>query len=1012
MPIVPGINDRAGWIALFLAMFLLSGCGGEDRDSRSATVAPDGLPRILLEDGGVIEGTGGTTTAEIEVQLSEATNVPVSVRYATRDVTAIAPQDYTAASGTLTIPAGEIEVVLEITIAADSLLEEDEALLVDFSEPSNATLDPDRDAATLVILDDDTPPRISIADAAAAEDEAEISFAISLDRTFSVPVSVDVDTSDGTARSPADYTGRSAQVTIPAGDTSADFIVALVDDTDQEPAESFEVTLSNPTGATIDRDTATGTILDDDTPAPPDSLDSEVVQDIGSFDRCDFTNREYCLFPWPNNWFTTADKSRDTGIRVNMNPASMPRNINGRVLDPTEWNRNDGFSPGQPILARIPGLDLVRTGAVSLTTLDDYNRDSQEIVVIDPDTGERQMIWAELDVNITKQSAGEAADPGPALIIRPAKNLTPGRRYIVALRDLRNASGSIIPAPAAFRIYRDNIASQIPQVNARRAHFENLFAELDGNGIPRANLYLAWDFTVASERDLTERMLHIRDDALAELVGSPTLTIDDVIENPNGDGAREARRIRGHVVVPCYLNTANCASGGVFNYQSGVEGVYGDGLPDRVLPVASANVPFTCTITRNTYAGAASALLATRVNPAKPALYGHGLLGSRDEGNTYGGDVRRMADDHGYVFCMVDWAGMATGNTPDDPEDDPRKYDPAWDGALQDAPTVASILVDMSNFPKLADRVQQGILNFIFLGKALLAEDGACAQSAFRAAGQCVLDRTELFYDGNSQGGIIGGALVAVSPDIRSGVLGVVGMNYSTLLRRSVDFDTYAVAFYNAYPASLDQSFILSFIQMLWDRAENNGYAWSLAPGKNLRDTPVKRVLLHPAFGDHQVTMTTAEVMARTIEARVHCPVVVAGDSPQVGPAVQPGPHPEVAAEAALVPTAENGFVHPNRRHSDDWPYFGIPCVQYPYTGNALVVWDRGPRTPARDNGTTTPPVTNTPPRPGLGFGGDPHGDPRSDSDSQRQKAAFLSVDSELIDVCDAKPCATRGFEP
>ena len=45
-----------------------------------------------------------------------------------------------------------------------------------------------------------------------------------------------------------------------------------------------------------------------------------------------------------------------------------------------------------------------------------------------------------------------------------------------------------------------------------------------------------------------------------------------------------------------------------------------------------------------------------------------------------------------------------------------------------------------------------------------------------------------MFYDGNSQGGIIGGAFMAMSPDVSHGVLGVAGMNYSTLVERSEDF--------------------------------------------------------------------------------------------------------------------------------------------------------------------------------------------------------------------------------
>ena len=37
----------------------------------------------------------------------------------------------------------------------------------------------------------------------------------------------------------------------------------------------------------------------------------------------------------------------------------------------------------------------------------------------------------------------------------------------------------------------------------------------------------------------------------------------------------------------------------------------------------------------------------------------------------------------------------------------------------------------------------------------------------------------------------MGGALTALDPDVDRGVLNVTGMNYSTLLRRSVDSDEY-----------------------------------------------------------------------------------------------------------------------------------------------------------------------------------------------------------------------------
>ena len=48
---------------------------------------------------------------------------------------------------------------------------------------------------------------------------------------------------------------------------------------------------------------------------------------------------------------------------------------------------------------------------------------------------------------------------------------------------------------------------------------------------------------------------------------------------------------------------------------------------------------------------------------------------------------------------------------------------------------------------------------------------------------------SDVFYDGNSQGGIFGGTVMSIAQDITRGVLGVPGMNYSLLLTRSVDFD-------------------------------------------------------------------------------------------------------------------------------------------------------------------------------------------------------------------------------
>src|SRR5262249_14753605 len=152
------------------------------------------------------------------------------------------------------------------------------------------------------------------------------------------------------------------------------------------------------------------------------------------------------------------------------------------------------------------------------------------------------------------------------LFIRPAKNLLEGHRHIVALRNLKDASGTTISAGDVFRAFRDHLISHLPEGEARRAHFQQIFRRPQDPGIHRKELYLAWDFTVASQRNLSERLLHIRDDGFARLGdAAPAFTVDNVQENVDD---KIQRRVTGTFQVPLYL-TGNGQTGQGFNYGSG-----------------------------------------------------------------------------------------------------------------------------------------------------------------------------------------------------------------------------------------------------------------------------------------------------------------------------------------------------------------------------------------------------------------------------------------------------------
>jgi hypothetical protein len=286
----------------------------------------------------------------------------------------------------------------------------------------------------------------------------------------------------------------------------------------------------------------------------------------------------------------------------------------------------------------------------------------------------------------------------------------------------------------------------------------------------------------------------------------------------------------------------------------------------------------------------------------------------------------------------------------------------------------------MGRFPELTDRTQQGLLNELLLGRLMDNPAGFVSNAAFHVnpadtSTPPVIDTSRLYYNGNSQGGILGGSLTAVSPDFTRAALGVPGMGYSTLLTRSIDFDSYASILYPAYPNELSRPLVLSLVQILWDRSEPNGYAQSMTntPPPN---TPAHEVLMNVAFGDHQVTNYQADVEARTIGAQIHTPVVYDGR----------------------------------------WPNFDVawgitPIASYPFSGSAIVYWDGGP---VRDNGsggtigTDPPPLGNVPNKSGA----DPHSLPRAQPEEQQMVSDFLRPEGQsfIADTCGGKPCFDGGF--
>ncbi|MBN8866866.1 MAG: hypothetical protein J0H98_04880 [Solirubrobacterales bacterium] len=728
-------------------------------------------------------------------------------------------------------------------------------------------------------------------------------------------------------------------------------------------------------------------------------------------EHCDFLDQTVCLQPFPNDYYTTKDDSSPTGRRLNLGAESTPMNSGNSSpthMDVTDINRGDGFSPGNLITIKIPGLDtpaaFENSKLVPLNDIERYKDADQAVVVIDADTGQRWPIWAELDSNPTTvdptddSPGGIGLNPGNTgpvnLLIRPAQNFQFGHRYIVAFRNLRDADDQPIDPPLGFQVYRDDLPTKQPIVENRRAHMDEIIDSLGSAGIDRSSLYMAWDFTIASQQSVTGRATTIRDDAFKRLGdenlsdgliagNSPDVDVlawcdadnpgaatcgdnypgraqpDDFnpalpITSPVPDSGVK-RTVVGYIRnVPCYLDQNSCPTGSKFAFDGNGKLTWNASY--------KMDVPFRCMIPMSTVAGGT-------LHPGGTGTYGHGLLGTLSQVRT----TVEAGNRTNSSWCATNWDGFSD----------------------LDLPTVAAALMNMSNFPKAVDRMQQGFVNFLYLQRALVHPDGFADTAGFtidpdgagpNPAGS-VIDtsagnETRGYYYGISQGGIMGGALTALSPDIDRAVLGVPGINYSTLLRRSVDSDEYfrlpVVGLYANYPDLASRPVLLSLMQLLWDRGEGNGYAHNMNDDP-LENTNQHEVLLQLALGDHQVTNYAAEVEARTIGAL------------RYSPTLQPA-------------------------RTWDLDYVGLPSTTTFPSGpgeSFMVYYDGGPAgyNGANGEGSALPPLENVPPRPEWGYGGDPHGYPRSSTDGNDQLESFL--ENGTIDQCSGSGgyCYSNGWD-
>ncbi|MGM0576370.1 MAG: hypothetical protein ACQEXJ_11625 [Myxococcota bacterium] len=536
--------------------------------------------------------------------------------------------------------------------------------------------------------------------------------------------------------------------------------------------------------------------------------------------ECDNLNPRFCVLPWPSDRYLAEDPTTPTGHRVAYDPGAIPETASGDVFDVGPYARLDGFSPSSQIVTLFDEpADL--TGVAGPGDIGASLAADHPTVILDLETGDRIPHWVEVDARAESPDA-------TLLYLRPADRLEPDRAYGVAIRDLQGLSGEPIEASAAFEALRDGLPTDQPLFEDRRPGFEDLFDALAEASVERETLQTAWRFHTASNESVRRDLLDMRADALERLgpdgIGCTVETVEDDYKGI----AR--RRVRGTYTVPWYMTTA-APPGEIARDEDGVPVFQG-----------VEEVEFTAIVPKS---------LADANEAGRLITWGHGLFGEA-EGTISHSGVLNVAEDYGQVIVATDWAGMSK----------------------KDLGFLATALVNLSDFYMVGEWVEQGMINQIALTRTFL---GACGEEApFRAAdGGPVIQPTEPHFVGGSQGSILGGTLLTISPDISRGALIVGGATFSFMIERSIHFNTFEPLLAPAYDSRLDVGVLMALSQHVWDRGETA--AWLGASDGDLPGIGPKEYVYLIAENDAQVHNLSSDIAARiaglpVLEASVRKP--------------------------------------------------------------------------------------------------------------------------------------------
>ena len=258
------IDDSAqeGSETVVLTLAAGSGYGLVSPDKHTLTIVDDDGPLTAFFASASQSADEGSGTRDVEVRLNKATASDITLAY-TVTGTATSGSDYTALSGTVTVPARATTATIPVALIDNSVPESSETVVLKLTAGSGYAVS-SSGTHTLTIVDDE--PTISFASASQSAGEGSGTHDVGVTLNPAPPSDITLAyTVSGTATSRWDYTALSGTVTVPAHATTATIPVTIVDDVAYEASETVVLKLA--AGATYhvgSPGTHTLTIANDD----------------------------------------------------------------------------------------------------------------------------------------------------------------------------------------------------------------------------------------------------------------------------------------------------------------------------------------------------------------------------------------------------------------------------------------------------------------------------------------------------------------------------------------------------------------------------------------------------------------------------------------------------------------------------------------------------------------------------------------------------------------------------